>query len=47
MTRPTLDEMYYDPMRRDRPATRVQRELGFDFIGLSTPMRILTNAYKT
>jgi len=22
VTRPTLDEMYYDPMKRDRPATR-------------------------
>ena len=37
---------YYDPMR-DEPATRVQRELGFDLIGLSAPMRIVTNAYKT
>jgi hypothetical protein len=32
---------------RDEPATRVQRELGFDLIGLSAPMRIVTNAYKT
>ena len=29
------------------PATRLQRELGFDLIGLSAPMRIVTNAYKT
>ena len=27
--------------------TRLQRELGFDLIGLSAPMRIATNAYKT
>ena len=43
----TLDEMYYNPMKREQPATRLQRELGFDLIGLSAPMRIVTNAYKT
>jgi len=41
---PILDEMYYDPMKA-RP--RLQRELGYDLIGLSAPMRIVTNAYKT
>jgi len=46
-TRPTLDEMCYDAMKRDQPATRLQRELGLDLIGLSAPMRIVTNAYKT
>ena len=25
----TLDEMYYNPMKRDQPATCLQRELGF------------------
>jgi hypothetical protein len=25
----------------------LQRELGFDLIGLPAPMRIVTNAYKT
>jgi hypothetical protein len=30
MTRSTLDEMYYDPMKA-RP-TRLQRELGYDLI---------------
>src|SRR5262249_52671506 len=30
MTRPTLDEMYYDPMKA-RP-TRLQRQLGYDLI---------------
>ena len=29
---PTLDEMYYDPMKRDQPATRLQREFGFDLM---------------
>jgi hypothetical protein len=28
-------------------ATNLQRELGFDLIGLSAPMRIVTNAFKT
>src|SRR6516162_4911148 len=31
---------------RDEP-DRLQRELGFDLIGLPAPMRIVTNAYKT
>ena len=31
---------------RDEPATRVQRELGFDLIGLSAPMRIVTMLAK-
>jgi len=30
---------------RDEP-DRLQRELGFDLIGLPAPMRIVTNAYK-
>jgi hypothetical protein len=42
---PTLDEMYYG-FNEARP-TRLQRELGFDLIGLSAPMRIVTHAYKT
>jgi len=33
VTRPTLDEMYYDSMKgATNPATRLQRELGFDTI---------------
>jgi hypothetical protein len=31
---------------RDEPATRVQRELGFDLIGLSAPKRIVTMLAK-
>jgi hypothetical protein len=48
----TLDEMYYNPMKREQPATRLQRELGYDLIApalvlQSNAMRIVTNAYKT
>jgi hypothetical protein len=47
MTRPTLDEMYYDAMKARPTRNPLQRELGFDLIGLSAPTRIVTNAYKT
>jgi hypothetical protein len=48
MTRPTLDEMYYHSMKA-RPTRNPlsARSSGFDLIGLSAPMRIVTNAYKT
>ena len=47
----TLDEMYYNPMKREQPATRLQRELGYDLFApalvlQSNAMRIVTNAYK-
>jgi hypothetical protein len=39
MTRPTLDEMYYDPMKARPTATRLQR--GYDLIGLSAPTMLI------
>src|SRR5262249_22802162 len=38
MTRPALEELYKDQRRRDHPATRLQREIGFDTIMASLPL---------
>src|SRR5262249_62173658 len=41
MTRPTLDEMYYDSVKARPTRNRLQRDLGYDLIGLSAPTMLM------